>query len=91
MGDDIASRRAPGLEAKRRQRRRLELGFSLLAVVFAGTAVIVWVTSSGRAGISKTTPIKVGPAPRLAIKRHSALAVEIGAVRRLSAYGGRWT
>jgi peptidoglycan-N-acetylglucosamine deacetylase len=95
MAHDIASLRARRLEAKRRRRqRRLETGLALLAVAFAGAAVIVWVSSSSGsnslatgAAIPRTTPIKVGPAPRLAIKHHSALAAEIAAVRRLASYG----
>jgi peptidoglycan/xylan/chitin deacetylase (PgdA/CDA1 family) len=94
MAHDDASH-ARRLEAKRR-RRRLQLAtvLGLLAVALGGAAMIVWVSSpSGsnrhptRAAIPRTTPIKVGPAPQLAIKHHSALAAEIAAVRRLAAYG----
>ena len=95
MAHDIASLQARRLEAKRRRRQRwLETGLALLAVAFAAAAVIVWISSSSGsnahatgAAIARTTPIKVGPAPRLAIKRHSALAAEIAAVRRLASYG----
>jgi len=95
MAHDIASLQARRLEAKRRRRqRRLETGLALLAVAFAAAAVIVWVSSSSGsssyatgAAILRTTPIKVGPAPRLAIKRHSPLVAEIAAVRRLASYG----
>jgi peptidoglycan/xylan/chitin deacetylase (PgdA/CDA1 family) len=94
MAYDIASLQARRLEAKRRRRRRrLETVLALLAVAFAGS-VIVWVSSSSGsssyatgAAIPRTAPIKVGPAPRLVIKQHSALAAEIAAVRRLASYG----
>lgn len=39
-----------------------------------------------RAGIPRTTSIRVGPSPRFAIEHHSALAAEIAAVRRLIFY-----
>jgi len=91
----MASLRARRVEAKRRRRlRRLEMGLALLAVVCAGAAVIIWFTGSSgssshatNAAIPRTTPIKVGPAPRLAIKRHSPVAAEIAAARRLASYG----
>jgi peptidoglycan-N-acetylglucosamine deacetylase len=95
MAHDMASLRARRLEAKRRRRqRRLERGLAVLAVGFAVAAVIVWVSPSrgsnshaARAAVPKTTPINAGPAPRLAIIRHSPLAAEIAAVRRLASYG----
>jgi peptidoglycan/xylan/chitin deacetylase (PgdA/CDA1 family) len=95
MRDDIASRQVRRLEEKRRRRLRwLETVLALLAAACAGAALIVWVSSSSGssthttgAAIPKTTPIKVGAAPRLAIERHSALAAEIAAVRRLTSYG----
>jgi peptidoglycan/xylan/chitin deacetylase (PgdA/CDA1 family) len=92
MGRDIGLLQARRLEANRRRRqRRLVTGLALLAVAFAGAAVIAWVSSSGGSNShptgAGTPPINVGPAPRLAIRRHSTLAAEIAAVRRLSAYG----
>jgi peptidoglycan/xylan/chitin deacetylase (PgdA/CDA1 family) len=95
VAHDMPSLRARRLEAKRRRRQRgLETGLALLSVAFAAAAVIVWFSPSSGAGshatgaaVPRTAPIKVGPAPRLAIKRHSALAAEIAAVRRLAAYG----
>jgi len=95
MAQDDASLRARRLEAKRRRRqRRLVMGLGLLAVACAVAAVIVWFggssgSKSGATGSSilGTFAIKVGPAPRLAIKRHSALAAEVVAVRRLASYG----
>jgi peptidoglycan/xylan/chitin deacetylase (PgdA/CDA1 family) len=95
MAHDLTSLQARRLEAKRRRRRRRRAKrFGLLALAFAGAAVIVWVSSSSGstsggtgAGIPRTTPIKVGPAPRFAIERHSAPAAEIAAVRRLARYG----
>jgi peptidoglycan/xylan/chitin deacetylase (PgdA/CDA1 family) len=95
MAHDTASLRARRLEAKRRRRqRRLETGLALLSVAFAVAAVIVWFSPSSGSGshatgasIPGTNPIKVGAAPRLAIKRQSALAAEIAAVRRLASYG----
>jgi peptidoglycan/xylan/chitin deacetylase (PgdA/CDA1 family) len=94
MAHDIPSLQARRLEAKRRHgQRRLATGLGLLAVAFAGAAVIVWVsTSSGSsshatgAAIPRTPPI-TGPAPGLAINSHSALAAEIAGVRRLASYG----
>jgi peptidoglycan/xylan/chitin deacetylase (PgdA/CDA1 family) len=95
MTHDNASLQARRLEAKRRRwQRQLATGLGLLAVAFAGAAVIVWVSSASGsnshatgAAIPRTPPIKVGPAPRFAIKDHSALAAEIAAVRRLASYG----
>ena len=95
MAHDTASLRARRLEAKRRRRRRWQAaGLALLAVAFAAVAGIVWVSSSSGsnalatgAAVPGTEPIKVGPAPRLAIKPHSPLVAEIAAVRRLAVYG----
>jgi peptidoglycan/xylan/chitin deacetylase (PgdA/CDA1 family) len=95
MAHDMASLQARRLEAKRRRRRRrLETGLALLAVAVAAAAGIVWSGSSSGsrspatgAAMPRSTPIEVGPAPRLAIKHHSALAAEIEAVRRLASYG----
>ncbi|MGA8337619.1 MAG: polysaccharide deacetylase family protein [Solirubrobacteraceae bacterium] len=95
MAHDTASLRARRLEAKRRRRRRRQaMGLALLAVACAAVAGIVWVSSSSGskalatgAAIPGTEPIKVGPAPRLAIKPHSPVVAEIAAVRRLASYG----
>jgi peptidoglycan/xylan/chitin deacetylase (PgdA/CDA1 family) len=95
MTHDTASLQARRLEATRRRRqRRLATGLGLLAVAFAAAAVIVWVSSSSGsnshatgAAIPRTTPIKVGPAPRFAIQHHAVLTAEIAAVRRLASYG----
>jgi hypothetical protein len=95
MAHDTASLRARRLEAKRRRRRRRQAtGLALLAVAFAAVAGIVWVSSSSGsnalatgAAIPGTEPIKVAPAPRLAIRPHSPLVAEIAAVRRLASYG----
>jgi peptidoglycan/xylan/chitin deacetylase (PgdA/CDA1 family) len=95
MAHDTASLRARRLEVRRRRRRRRQAtGLALLAVAFAAVAGIVWVSSSGGsnalasgAAIPGTEPIKVGPAPRLAIKPRSPLVAEIAAVRRLASYG----
>ncbi len=94
MAQDIALLRARRLEATRRRRlRRLATGLVLLALAFAGAAGIVWVSSSRGstshatgAAIPRASPIEVGPAPRFAIKRYSALAAEIAAMRRLASY-----
>ncbi len=91
----MTSLKARRLEAKRRRlRRRLATGFGLLAFAFACAAVIVGVSSSSGSSsraagssIPRTTPIRVGSAPRFAINRHSALAVEIAAVRRFASHG----
>lgn len=95
MAHDTTSLQARRLDAKRRRRERwLATGLSLLALAFAAAAAIVWVSSSGgsnshatHAAIPRKTLIKVGPAPRFAIKRHSPLAAETAAVRRLASYG----
>ena len=95
MGHDMASLRERRLEVgRRRRRRRLATGLALLAVAFAAAAGIVSISSSNRsnalatgAAIPTTAPIKVGPAPRLAVKPRSAPAAEIAAARRLAAYG----
>jgi peptidoglycan/xylan/chitin deacetylase (PgdA/CDA1 family) len=95
MTHDVTSLRARRLEAKRRRRqRRLATGLALLALASAGAAVIAWVSSSSGsnshatgAATPRTTPIKVGPAPRFAIKHYSDLAAETAAVRRLASYG----
>ena len=89
MARDMASLRERRREARRRRRRRT--GLSLLAVAFAAAALIVWVRASSsratRAAIPRSGSIKVGPAPRLATQRHSLLAAEIAAARRLASYG----
>ncbi|MBV9817016.1 MAG: polysaccharide deacetylase family protein [Solirubrobacterales bacterium] len=94
MARDMASLQARRLEARRRRRRRLERGLALLAVGFAVAAGIVWTTwSTGSSThstggvIPRSAPIKVGPAPALAIKPHSALAAELAPVRRLASHG----
>jgi peptidoglycan/xylan/chitin deacetylase (PgdA/CDA1 family) len=94
MAQDVTSLQTRRLEAKRRRRqRRRAKRFGLLGLAFAGAAVIVWVSSSSGstsagtgAAIPRTSPIKVGAAPRFAIEHHSALAAEIAAVRRLARY-----
>jgi peptidoglycan/xylan/chitin deacetylase (PgdA/CDA1 family) len=94
MAHDDASLHARRLQARSRRRRRrwaTALGMSVLAL--AAAAVIVWASSSGGsnapatgAAIAKTSLIRVGPAPRFAIRHHSVLAAEVAAVRRLASY-----
>jgi peptidoglycan-N-acetylglucosamine deacetylase len=79
---------------RRRRRRRLQTGLALLAVAVAAAAVIAWVSASSGsssrasgAAIPKPGSINVGHAPRLAVERHSRLAAQLAAVRRLASYG----
>jgi peptidoglycan/xylan/chitin deacetylase (PgdA/CDA1 family) len=91
----MSSLRARRVEARRRRRqRRLETGLAGFALACAAAAAILWfggsIGSNSHAtgvAIPRTTPIKVGRAPRLAVKHHSALAAEMAAVRRLASYG----
>jgi len=95
MAHEMASLRERRLEAiRRRRRRRLQTGLALLAVAVAAAAVIGWVrASSGSssqatgAAVPRPGSIKVGRAPRLAVERHSSVAAEIAAARRLASYG----
>lgn len=91
----MASLRERRLEAgRRRRRRRLQTGLALLAVAVAAAAVIAGVSASSGsssratgAAIPKPGSITVGRAPRLAVERHSRVAAQIAAARRLASYG----
>jgi peptidoglycan/xylan/chitin deacetylase (PgdA/CDA1 family) len=93
--DDEASLRARRSEARRgRRQRRLKAALGLVAAACVAGAVILGAGSSGGARshalgaqVAGTAPIPVGPARRMAVNRHSPLAAEIAAVKRLAAYG----